>query len=510
MRIRNTLLNSFSSVGSYLLIAILAVVLRKYFLVYLPTEYLGYEGLFSDIFAILSIADLGVGSIILYRMYPAIARNDEIEIARLMSVYKFLYRIIGFGIAAVGLILIPFLRYIIRDNSLDWSYVYTIFIIQMLVQLCSYFLAYKRVMFAATMREVEIVKIDTACTMVSNVVRIVVILLLKNYIIYLLVGVLCNVLANLWVARKVNHEYSYLKSNIKITREDINELGIFKDIKNSIFQKICGAIYGGTDSILISALLGISKVGLLSNYNLISGYVNNVFNKILNPFQQSIGNYVHSEEKSKGENLFRMFDRVSFFIACFVSVSFFCLLNPFISVVFGKQYVIGTMYALAFSVNQYVAYNHKFVCFYRQAFGKYELDKWYIALAAMLNIVFSVILAQFFGVAGIIMGTVIGHMGFWIGRVRVVYSEYISEPVVKYVMRQMINLMIWGSEMYLIYFLCDLCPMNVVGLIERGGICVVVSSIMNVVIFNRTPSFKLMIQYIRRTKDTLKDGISKK
>ena len=504
MRIKNTLINSISSVGSYILIAILAIVLRKYFLIYLPTEYLGYEGLFSDIFAILSIADLGVGSIILYRMYPAIARNDEDEIAKLMAVYKVLYRIIGAGIAAIGLLLIPFLRFIIKDNSLNWNYVYLVFIIQMLIQLCSYFLAYKRVMYAATMRDVEVVKVDTTCTLLSNAIKIAVVLIFKNYILYLLIGLLNNIASNIWVAKKVNHDYAYLAPKVKITKQDIVELGIDKDVKNSIFQKICGAIYGGTDSILISALIGISQVGLLSNYNLIAGYVNNVINKILNPFQQSIGNYVHSEDGDNGENLFRMFDRISFFMACFLSVSFFCLLNPFIELVFGEKFVLGTLYVLAYSVNQYVAYNHKFVCFYRQAFGKYELDKWFLALAAALNLVFSIVLAQFFGIAGIIMGTVIGHMGFWAGRVRVVYSEYMREPVKDYLWRQLANTIIWIAEMWLAFELCTMCSKSILGFLCRVLICVIVPNLVNLVIFWRTPSCALMKEYVIKVRRSIR------
>lgn len=504
MRIKNTLYNSIVSVLSYIVLAVLALTLRKFFLIYLPTEYLGYEGLFSDIFAILGVADLGINGIIMYKMYPAIAENDENTLARLMSVYKVLYRIVGCAIAVIGIILVPFLKLIIRDNTLNWSYVYVVYGLQLVVSLCGYFLAYKRVILVAMMREAVAVKIETTCSLCSNILKIAVILVTKNYILYILVGVLNNVVMNALVAHKAGKEYPYIRKSIKISKADIKELGIGHDIKNNMVQKLCTAIYGGTDSILISAILGIAKVGLLTNYSLISGYVTNLFTKLLNPFQASIGNYVHSEDQSRKQEMFNMFDRLSFFMACFVSTAFFCLYEPFIEVLFGSRYLLGTMYVLMFSLNQYIAYNHKFLYFYRASFGKFELDKWYAFAAAVLNVACSVIFAQWMGIAGIILGTIIGHMGFWIGRVKVVYSEYLTSSVLKYIAKQALNLLIFAVEMFGCAWICQQIPVSIFGLIIRVLLVLIVPNVLNFLIFFKTRDMKMIFEYLGKAKKSLK------
>lgn len=499
MRIKNTLYNSIVSVLSYIVLAALALTLRKFFLIYLPTEYLGYEGLFSDIFAILGVADLGINGIIMYKMYPAIAANDENTLAKLMSVYKVLYRIVGCAIAVIGIILVPFLKLIIRDNTLNWSYVYLVYALQLVVSLCGYFLAYKRVILVAAMREAVAVKLETICSLCSNLVKIAVILLTKNYILYILVGVLNNVVMNALVARKAGKEYPYIRKGIKITKADIKELGIGHDLKNNVVQKLSTAIYGGTDSILISAILGITKVGLLTNYSLISGYVSNLFTKLLNPFQASIGNFVHSKDQSRKQEMFDMFDRLSFFMASFVATAFFCLYEPFIEVLFGTEYLLGTMYVLMFSINQYIAYNHKFLYFYRASFGKFELDKWYALAAAVLNVVCSIVFAKWMGIAGIILGTIIGHMGFWIGRVKVVYSEYLTTSVLRYIARQLLNLIIYAVEMLGCGWLSSKLPVSVPGILLRVLLVLLIPNVMNFLIFFKTRDMKMIFEYLKKT-----------
>ena len=510
MRIKNTIRNSLYAIGSYLSLAVLALVIRRFFLDRLPTEYLGYEGLFTDIFAVLSIADLGLATVISYRMYPALAKKDEKTLSKLMTIYKLIYRYIGCGIGIIGLLLVPLLKYIIKGNSYNWGYVYVVYLLQLITSLCGYFLAYKRVMLIVTQCESEITKIEWRCTIISHILRIVVLLTLANYILYLSVSVISNIVINFIISKKVDKEYIYLSQyQEKITREDIRELGIGKDIKNNIFQKICGAIYGGTDSILISAIIGISEVGLLNNYSLISGHISNLFTKVLNPFQAAISSYVHDEKATNKDGMFRMFDRLGFFMAAFITTSYIVLFNPFIGLIFGERFLLPELFVLAFSINQYIAYNHKFVCFYRGSFGRFEIDKYYTFAAAILNIVFSIILSIKIGIAGIFFGTIIGHMGFWIGRVKVVYSEYVEEKVSRYIFRQIVNAVLCLFEIVITYSLCNKLPNSVLGFCVRLLACLIIPNVINFLLFFKTEDFRLMKEYLKKALSSfhfLKEG----
>ena len=305
------------------------------------------------------------------------------------------------------------------------------------------------------------------------------------------------------ISRKVDKSYKEIKLNEKITKQDIDDLNLTKDLKNTLVQKLCLAVYGGTDSILISKILGIAQNALMSNYSLISGYVTTVMTKLLNPFQAAISNYVYDKSIEDHDSLFFMFDRIGFFMACFISTSFYVLFNPFIALVFGEKYVLSSLFVLAFSVNQYIAYDHKFLGFYRTAFGKFEMDKGFTFIAAVLNLITSIWLAHYIGIAGIMFGTVIGHMGFWIGRAKVVYSEYMSESVIKYVGRQCINVVLWGAEIILTAWICSFLGTSLGDFVLRVIACALIPNAINFVLFLKTPSMKMIFRYIGKTKQVV-------
>ena len=114
MRIKRTLQNSAYAIASYALIAILGLVMRKVFLVYLNTDYLGFEGFFGDLFTILSVGELGIAGIIQYRVYRAIAEDNHDDERKIMAIYKLLYRIVGTAIVEIGICVVPFFKYFIK------------------------------------------------------------------------------------------------------------------------------------------------------------------------------------------------------------------------------------------------------------------------------------------------------------------------------------------------------------------------------------------------------------
>ena len=130
-RTTNALRNTLISFGSFILIFLFGVGIRRLFLDNLSIEYLGYEGLFSNIFAVLSTLDLGAGSILLYRLYRAIAENSEGEIRKLLAMYARLYRLVAGVVLLLGLAVIPLLSLLIRDEISDWNFVYLIYIMQL-------------------------------------------------------------------------------------------------------------------------------------------------------------------------------------------------------------------------------------------------------------------------------------------------------------------------------------------------------------------------------------------
>ena len=497
MRVKNFLRNSIYAAVSYSFIAVISLLVRRCFVKFLSIDLLGYEGLFGNIFAIFSLADLGMESFITYRLYPAFSNKDYESISRLMSVYKWIYKVVGSFISIIGILIIPFLKYIISDNRFPWNYVYLVYMFQLVTMLCTYFLAYKRIIFIVDQRESEIIKIDSSCSIVMNITRIMILIVFRNYIAYLATNVISNICTNTIISKKIKQSYPQIKTNQKVGLKDIQSLGIDKDIRNGFLSRIASTIYGGTDSIIISAFLGIEKVGLLNNYILVYSYTGTFIKKIIHPFQAAIGNYVYSTESVEGMKMFRMFDVVSFFMGSFFSISYAVLFNPFITGWLGKKFLLDEGFVIMFSINQFITWNHYFVFLYRSCFGKYELDRNYYVCSAIINVLMSVWLVKLFGVAGVLSATVMANIMIWIGRVRVVYTEYMKEDISKYIFRQLKRCVLYGAELYITWIVAELyCKNDLWGFIQRIGCCVVIPNVINILMFSRTMEMKYIQTYI--------------
>ena len=103
MRTRYTLINMVVNVGGQLMNQVLLFISRMVFIHYLSAAYLGVNGLFTDVLGILNLAELGVGTAMIYSLYEPAAKNDEHRLAQLMNLYRLLYRIVAVVVLLVGL-----------------------------------------------------------------------------------------------------------------------------------------------------------------------------------------------------------------------------------------------------------------------------------------------------------------------------------------------------------------------------------------------------------------------
>lgn len=503
MRTKKVLKNTIYSLASYGILAILGLVNRKVFVTFLNLELLGYEGLFANIFSILSLAELGVGTVITYNLYKEIANNDKEEIAKLMMIYKQMYRVIGGCVAIIGVILFFFMPLLIKDNTLDWNYVRIIYIVQLSATICTYFLSYKRILYTASQKEYVCVKVDTAVKALNLFTQIIIIITTKNYILYAFSTVVFNILANLIIAHKYNGDFSYA-INAKISYQDFKDRNFFKDIKNFLVHKVSYIVYGGTDNIVISAILGIQSVALYSNYVLVKSQVTNIINKLLTPMQASVGDLIYTEDKEKTKDFFDIFDLLCFFISSTIFIAYSVLFQPFIKIWLGSQFMLPLAFVILFSLNEYLAFNFQAVCIFRNAFGQYENDKKYMILSAIINLVLSIIGAYHFGILGIALGTVVGHLAIQYGRVQFVFRQYFNKKMVPYMLSQLARFILVSAECGIVMLVCTVIPNTWLGFLLKCLICLLIPNIMNILLFRKKKAFKGLLFYVSSIKNIIK------
>jgi len=233
---------------------LLQFVLRTCLIYIMGAEYLGLNGLFSNIFAFLNLAELGIGSAIVFSMYKPIADGDTEKVKSLQTMYKRFYLVITLIIAGLGVIVLPFLKYLINgDVSVDIN-IYLLYILYLANTLFGYLAAHKRsLLFAHQRNDIEN-KISTMCMFGMTTVQIVVLFIFKNYYIYFVVNMIFTVLECVIVHMWANKLFPELKGKSapldKSTKKEI-----FKNVGAISLHKVGSAVVYSTDNILISSVI---------------------------------------------------------------------------------------------------------------------------------------------------------------------------------------------------------------------------------------------------------------
>ena len=404
-RIKSTTINSTVALLSKVLIFVLQFICRTVFIRVLSTEYLGVNGLFTNILTMLSFAELGIGNAIIFKLYKPIADNNTEKIKTYMKFYQKAYILIGIVILTIGILIIPFLKYMINDVPDIKENIYFIYVLFLANSTISYFFTYKKSIIIGYQKEYITTIINFVAVLIQNIVQTVILLVTKNYILYLLIQISATFLDNFIASKKADKMYPFIKEKEykKISKNE--EKKIFADVKSLILYKIGYILSNGTDNIVISTFVGVSEVGLLSNYTTITTAITAFLSSFFNGFTASVGNLNTSDDKKKKESIFYQILLLSFLIYGFVSIAVILLINDFISMWLGSKYILDLSICLALGFNMYVD-GMRFVNYtFRNTMGLFKKGRFIPLISSISNIILSVILVQYVGIFGVLIST---------------------------------------------------------------------------------------------------------
>lgn len=497
MRIKNSIINLIYIWGSALLIAVLSLVTRRLFLDSLKVDYLGYDGLFTSIFSFLTLSEMGIASIITYHMYSEIASDNKEQIRKLLYMYKLVYKVVGLFVLVAGIVAGFFLPLILRNNTESWQFIYIIYYLQLMATLCTYFLAYRRILFVTHQKIYFCTMVDTIVTILSTCCKMAVLVLWKSYIAYLVVGILNHVIANLVIAWRSKVSFPEI-TKTKVTKEDFSKLNLWHDVKNMMATKIAGTIYGSSDSIIISAILGVGTVGLANNYQMISSKIQEFILSIFQALQASIGNLVYDKDTKKGVSFFYALDLVGFYLGLTAAMGMVVVGQDFILVWLKKQeFQLPFLFLVLLSLNVFISICNNPMNYFRNTLGHFESDRNYMIAAAAVNVVLTLLLAFPMGVAGVMVGTVAGHLLIFMGRTVVVYKYYTKKPPMEYYIRFLVRIIIFILSAVCTVEIVRFIPGGIAGVLAKGIISVVVSTGVFLLYSFKREEFSVLLSYVK-------------
>lgn len=501
MRTKNSIKNTIVSFISNLLTIIIGLLAQAIFIKTLGSEYLGINGLFSNIISMLGIVELGIGSAIIYHLYKPIAEDDTKKVKALMNYYKKCYHIIAFIILTIGLMITPYLKFFVGNVTIDIN-IYLVYILFIIEITCSYLLSYKRSIINANQKNYLVNIIHIVYLIVLNSIEITVLLLTKNYYLYLVIKIIMRILENVAITLLANKLYPYLKNNNEKLDDDTKK-GIFKKVKALFFHKVGGFIVLGTDNIIISKFIGIVEVGLYSNYFIIIDAIERLFGQLINVLTPSVGNMLVTETKEKSFEVFKRIRFLNFWIATFSSISLLVVMDSFITIWIGKKYLLESCVLIVLVLNYYLKSMRTCHVIYKDAAGLYYEDRYVPVLESIINIIASLILLKYFGLAGVFMGTFISSMALYcISYPKYVYKKLFDRSYLDYTKETL--------GYFLLFISLGLLTFKISSLIVVGNaylqfiincvIAVLVPNILLLIIFYRTDNFKYYMSLLKKIK----------
>lgn len=367
-------------------------------------SYVGVSSLFSSVFMVLSLSELGIGTAMVYHMYRPMAEQDDEKICALLFLYRKCYYIIGTIILLMGLCLMPFVPYLVNGEVPSDVNLRILFAIFLLDNVLEYFLfGYKRSLLIADQRSDYLSKIGASIQCITNVLKILVLSLSGNYYLYVLILPAATCANNIVISILTKKRYPrYVCRGIVDSKERDS---IKKMVAGLFMQKIGGVVNNAVDSIVISMFLGLVTLAMYQNYFVIISTVMGIVATIYSSLTATVGNCIASDRVEDNFKLFNNLNFIYIWIIGWCSICLFCLFQPFISLWLGENHLFSVGMVQLFTAYFFIYKWCDVLGIFQEACGLWWETRWIPIVGAILNLLVNIVLVQIIGLPGILIST---------------------------------------------------------------------------------------------------------
>lgn len=466
-RTQNTIRNITTGFLGQMLSILFRFATRTVFIKTFGSAYLGINGLFADILSMLSLAELGIDTALNYKLYKPLASGDERRVRSIMKFYKRAYTVVGLVVFFAGLLIIPLLPVLIRDYryleplGINAEIVFFMYLLQ---SATSYlFFASRSAIIKADQRQYVLNVAGYLITLITSVLQIVVMFVFKNYILYIGVLVGVSIIQNYIYAiiAKRSYPYAFIKDKESLSKEEIKET--FKDLGALFIYKVNSVVLKATDNIVLSSFIGLSIVGLYSNYLMLLATIYSLLAKIYDSAKASLGNLFAIETTSKKYDFFEVMNFLSIILYGTAGVGFAVVANELIECWIGPTYVIAYPFSVLIGIEiifHGIKANLGQIINVTGAFRQL----WFRPLiGTVINLIVSILLVNFCGIYGVIIGTIVADFSAnFLLDPRIIYKVSFSgyRTVSNYYKKNLLYFAILLAVYCFDYYICNSISIN--------------------------------------------------
>ena len=495
-RTKNAIRNiAFGGVNRFVTL-VLPFVTRTIVLYLLGASFLGIGTLFSSVLSFLSLAELGLGSAIVYSMYKPIAENDVETVSALLRFYKKLYRVIGLIILTVGTILVPFIPFLIKGEPPTGINVYFLYYLYLMNSVVSYFFAgYRQSLLAAHQRLDITSNITTLVNLFIQAGQILALYLTKNFYVYAIVPICGTLITNLFNYLITKRKYPYISCRGNISKEQ--QRSIKKKISGLFGTKLNSIVVHSTDTLVISSFLGLTVTAQYGNYyyimNAVCGFIAIFYSSIT----AGIGNKLVTDSMEENYTLFKGLSFINFWMVGWCSACFVCLYEPFMKLWVGEKLQLGFLFAVLLTSYFFIYEIQRTILTFKDAAGLWHKDQLRPYVSMLINVVTNIILVQFLGVYGIVISTILAFLVSLPWANHVLFRHLFKKNPIKNLATIALYALVTVAACSITYLISTLCPEGILGLMLQFGLCIVVPNVIFFCLFFKSKEFIFMTKKLK-------------
>jgi O-antigen/teichoic acid export membrane protein len=391
----------------YMLSLILAFFSRKVFLDCLGAEFIGLTGMLMNIMSFLSVAELGIGTSIVYFLYKPLQEDDHQKINEVMSMLAYLYRCIGFVIGGCGLVVSLFFPWWFSHLSVGLPLVYFAFYSFLATSMAGYIFNYRQLLVGANQKQYLVNAYFQTIAIVQSLTQILLAWYYRNLYLWVVVGLVFTIIGIIVFNIRIRQLYPWLRVSLKEGRQNLkNYPEVLRKTRQIFVQRIKDFILYRSDEILVGTFVSIVQVAFYGNYTIITSKLNFLVNILSDGMNAGVGNLVAEGNEQNTMKVFWELTAVRFLIVGIVVFGLLLFLQPFVTCWFGAQYRLSDLIVYLLVFNIFIFLSRGVVEMYISAHGLYS-DVWASWIELALNLTVTICLAPFLGIVGILLGKIV-------------------------------------------------------------------------------------------------------
>lgn len=390
------------------IILILAMLTKIYVVKYLGNEANGLFSLYTSILGFITLANLGVGVAITFSMYKPIVENDTDAISALYYLYRKFYIIVMFVILAIGLILTPFVPSLAKGSS-EHTLIYQTYITFLISVAITYLFGHKITLINAYKDNYITTTITSLALIFEGIVQIIVLIITKNFLYFLLVRVLAYIIEGIVVEIVFRRKYKKRLNNNKTLNDDLKK-EVIRNSGAKMYSEIGSKLISSFDGMIISFFVGVIALGKYSNYTIVIAGMVSLLNLLFTEITSILGHLRVKQSKETYYNHFKKTYAINFVVGVIFFLGYVSISHNIIEIMFSKNHITTNFIMLVIAFDYYLNFMRRTPSLFKRASGIIYEDRHRPLIEGIVNIILSIILVQFLGVGGVLVGTIITRL----------------------------------------------------------------------------------------------------